>query len=159
MHVLRLSGAAVVCFLLVLESGCSRTSSGRAKPVAAAGSLAWEDGKPVAEASVVFVPDDPKGQSAAGLTGKDGSFTLTTFNQDDGAVPGDYKIVVTKGAFKVGEPTKESNPAKLMKEWLEKSKEEKKSEVPGIYGNPKTTPLKWRIEAGGEKIQLKLKIL
>jgi len=162
MNALRPVGVTVVCFLVVLESGCGR-SVGKEKPVAAAGMLTWEDGKPVTEASVLFLPDDPKGKGASGLTGKDGSFTLTTFNQDDGALPGDYKIIVTKGSpsGRQGEKPNDIDPTKLMKEFLEKSKEAKaqKGLVPEIYTNPKTSPLKWRVEAGGPKIHLKLKIL
>ena len=158
MGALRLGCAMVLCFLVAMESGCG--SSGKPKPVAAEGVLTWEDGKPVTQATVVFLPDDPKGKQASGLTGKDGSFTLTTYNQDDGAVPGDYKIIVTKGLNSAGETPQEKDPTKLMREFYEKSKQKSaKDGVPDIYGNPKTSPLKWRVEAGGTKINLKLKLL
>jgi len=159
MHALRLVGAMVVCFLVVLASGCGR-GGGKLNPVVAEGVLTWEDGKPVSQATIVFLPNDPQGKQASGLTGKDGAFTLTTYNQNDGAVPGDYKIIVTKGSASVAETPQEKDPTKLMKEFYEKSKDgPKKGAVPDIYANPKTTPLKWRVEAGGAKINLKLKTL
>jgi len=157
MHTWRLIGASLICFLAVLESGCGKSKE---KPVAAEGVLTWEDGKPVSQATIVFLPNDPQGKQASGLTGKDGAFTLTTYNQNDGAVPGDYKIIVTKGSVSVAETPQEKDPTKLMKEFYEKSKDgPKKGAVPDIYANPKTTPLKWRVEAGGAKINLKLKTL
>ena len=162
MHALRLVGAMVVCFLVVLASGCGR-GGGKQNPVVAEGVLTWEDGKPVAEATLVFLPDDSRGQQASGLTGKDGSFTLTTYNQDDGAVPGDYKIIITKSVQMKEVPKGEKGEelVKRMKEYFEKSQEAKakKGLVPEIYVHPKTSPLKWRVEAGGSRIQLKLKIL
>ena len=53
------------------------------------------DGKPVAQANVVFVPDG-SGQAAAGITDEAGKYTLTTTNPQDGAVVGKYKVMVTK---------------------------------------------------------------
>src|SRR5260370_30373350 len=157
MQALRLFALLVVGFLVVMDSG-SGAASANPKPIAALGVLTWEDGKPVAEATVVFLPDDPSGKKAAGFTGKDGSFALTTFNQDDGAVPGDYKVIVSKGST-IPTP-QEKDPTKLMQEYYEKSKvKPKKTAVPEIYSNPKTSPLKWRVEAGGGTIKLKLKNL
>ena len=49
------------------------------------------DGKPLAGATVQFVPLDSNGTTANGMTGDDGSFRLTTHSTGDGAKPGDYK--------------------------------------------------------------------
>jgi hypothetical protein len=148
-----------VGFFVMLGSGCGGVTN-RPKPVAAEGVLTFEDGKPVAEATIVFLPDDTKSPKASGLTGKDGSFSLTTYNQNDGAVPGDYKIIVTKSNFVEDAPKEGGDRIKRMKEYFEKSKQPKeKGVVPAVYGNPKTSPLKWRVESGGTKINLKLKTL
>jgi len=161
MRALRLFGVMVVCLLIVLESGCGRSAS-KPRPVAAEGMLTWEDGKPVDLATIVFLSDDPAGKQASGLTGKDGSFRLTTYNQNDGAVPGDYKIIVTKDSMPM-ESVQGKDPTQQMKEFFEKTKAgklgPKEGAVPDIYTNPKTSPLKWRVEAGGGKINLQLKPL
>src|SRR5262245_4436516 len=52
------------------------------------------DGKPLSGAMVTFVPAEEKGRAASGATQADGSFRLTTFKPDDGALPGDYKVMV-----------------------------------------------------------------
>src|SRR5690606_37354306 len=61
------------------------------------------NGEPVEGASVVFSADvertpgqPPGGKSAFGKTQSDGTFKLTTFETDDGAVPGKYFISVKK---------------------------------------------------------------
>src|SRR5262249_9934025 len=52
------------------------------------------DGKPLPMGTAVtFVPVD-KGRSATGATQADGSFRLTTFKPEDGALPGEYKVTV-----------------------------------------------------------------
>jgi hypothetical protein len=45
---------------------------------------------------VTLSPDDASGKPASGRTGADGVAKLRTFEVDDGAVPGAYKVSVTK---------------------------------------------------------------
>lgn len=52
------------------------------------------DGQPVANASVVFIPQAPGGREAYGSTDANGAFRLTTTKPDDGALPGKYKVVI-----------------------------------------------------------------
>lgn len=53
------------------------------------------DGKPVVEAAVIFEPE-AGGMPARAITGADGSYTLTTFQPNDGAVAGRYRVGVLK---------------------------------------------------------------
>jgi hypothetical protein len=52
------------------------------------------DGQPVANASVVFIPETSGGREAYGSTDANGAFRLTTTKPDDGALPGKYKVVI-----------------------------------------------------------------
>ena len=76
--------------MLVLGPGCS----GRPKAVPTRGVVTL-DGEPVAGVTVTFNPV-AGGTEASGLTIADGSFRLTTYTVDDGALPGDYKITVAR---------------------------------------------------------------
>jgi hypothetical protein len=61
--------------------------------------------KPLAEAIVVLhrVGGDVEGfQKPTAVTDADGNFTLTTFNLNDGAPPGDYEITVEQRALVTG---------------------------------------------------------
>src|SRR5688500_5484453 len=68
------------------------------------GKLVWPDGSPVTEltgGTVVFEPKArPKaGEPATGASGdikEDGGFSLSTFQPDDGAPPGDYYVAVVQ---------------------------------------------------------------
>jgi hypothetical protein len=52
-------------------------------------------GAPLAGAKVTFVVKGTEGRSASGLTDDSGKFKLTTFDTDDGAIPGDYVVTVS----------------------------------------------------------------
>lgn len=60
------------------------------------------DGQPMEGVVVVFNPDDPEGRAASGTTDANGEYKLTTETNGDGALPGSYKIQVTK--YEGGQP-------------------------------------------------------
>lgn len=77
----------------LLSVGCGGSGSLGTVPVTGSVTL---DGEPVEGASVVFSPVTAEGRAAAAKTGPDGKFKLTTQATDDGAVPGSYKVAITK---------------------------------------------------------------
>lgn len=97
--------AAVVAFV-----GCSG-GAGHPDTVKVTGKITY-NGAPVAGALVSFAPEG-EGYAASGRTDASGNFTLTSFESGDGAVPGKYKVTVSKMEQKViqdeGEAT-EDNP-------------------------------------------------
>jgi hypothetical protein len=147
---------------LLFVAGCG---SGTPATTRVDGVLLFEDGKPVSGASIRFVPAADAGREASGFTGKDGEFTLTSFSQSDGALPGDYSVVVTKStaAASPATPVDTDDPEvrmKAMKEAMAKSKAPAPKvvdPVPAVYADAKTTPLKQKIDSSTKKIELKLK--
>ncbi|MGI9456898.1 MAG: hypothetical protein ACR2NU_10070, partial [Aeoliella sp.] len=72
--------------------GASRPRTSRAT-----GTVTFTDGSPVRSGYIEFIPlrDGP---SARGVINSQGQFTLGTFETADGAMPGDYSIVVAQHA-------------------------------------------------------------
>lgn len=145
--------------LLGLVSGC-----GKSKLIKVSGVLTWEDGTPVDGATIVFMPKDSAKKQASGFTGKDGTFALTTFNSDDGAMEGEYKVVVTKSDTADTGPggmgaNDHPDPEKMMKEAWQKhgGKKPTKSPIPEVYTKDNTTPLIATVSSSTGKIELKLK--
>jgi hypothetical protein len=66
----------------------------RGMVVPVSGKLLTAGGTPVANAWVVFNPKDIPGHEANAATNPDGSFRLSTFGKEDGAVPGRYAVTV-----------------------------------------------------------------
>jgi len=136
-----LTGAAA---LTMLGGGCRKSLF---VPVNGVVNL---DGAPLAGAMVSFMPE--KGESAPvghGWTRPDGSFELTSLNEV-GALPGEYRVVITKRV-----PIKgvEADPLKAAQEALKKGKpptdlsQITKSVVPEDYGHPTRTPLRCSVPA------------
>ena len=94
----RAVGAGVVtAALLVLAAvGCSaaKPASNRPQTHPAKGRVMLA-GQPLAGATVTFRPEGG-GSGCSGITDTMGAFKLSTFTAGDGAIPGKYRVTVTK---------------------------------------------------------------
>jgi hypothetical protein len=84
----------IACLVgIVVLSGCAKKDS-RPGRVQVCGTV-LRRGQPVADATVIF---EPLGSTpaATGSTDAQGQFALTTFDTNDGAVPGEYKVAIRK---------------------------------------------------------------
>jgi hypothetical protein len=152
---------------LVLSFGLA-SCAGRGKPVKVEGVLTL-DGKPFAGATITLMPAESNGRSANGLSEADGSFRLTTFKPDDGALPGEYKVTVTylesDKTMDRGDPNEMDNKAKMAmfsrmspdgkaKDVARQKKAPKI--VPEVYTDLNRTPLKCTVPVDG-KLELPLR--
>lgn len=81
--------------ILVAVGGCGGVAdSNRPKTVPVQGTITLK-GQPLADASVTFMLASNSG-SAVGRTDAAGRYSLTTFEQGDGAIPGEYGVQVVK---------------------------------------------------------------
>ena len=86
---------AVLLILIVL--GCAakdRWQAGRPPVHPVSGSVTY-DGKPLPQAIITFLPVTGS-HTAFGRSDDQGNFRLTTFDDGDGAVAGDYNVTVTR---------------------------------------------------------------
>jgi hypothetical protein len=149
-----------VCLALFALGGCGRKAG---DPVPVEGTVT-QDGEPVADATVIFVSEDGKGQRATGRTAANGTFKMTTRNTGDGVVPGPYKVTVSKQGGAATEEitdTKGDDYVKKMKDMAMKGKKpgagKTKGDIHSSYGDEKTTTLKFTIPAEGNKsLEIKL---
>jgi hypothetical protein len=84
-------------FVLALALPCVSCAPANTNPrtTKVAGTV-LDKGKPVADAAIVFVPTGKEGQAAFATTDTSGKYELMTFVPKDGAVPGAYKVKVSK---------------------------------------------------------------
>ena len=151
----------LACVLTVcLAAGCGSSAPAT---VAVSGLLKFEDGKPVSGASLRFV-NTAGGREAVGNTGKDGAFNLSTFNTGDGAVVGEYTIVVTKIASSFDGGAVDNTAKKpedminmLKKGGIDGAPKKVEDPVPAVYSDVKTSPLKAKIDASTSSLNLVLK--
>jgi hypothetical protein len=134
----RLIGSLLI---LAALSGC------RSRPIPVQGVVTL-DGQPLESATVLFMPQDGAGRPASAFTDHDGSFSLTTFTAGDGALPGDYHVVVRKTLGRESEPPPivpgdiESIKQHYPQRFTKKKGDEKKRLIPARYGNEAKTPLR-----------------
>jgi hypothetical protein len=108
------------------------------------------DGNPVEGAMVTFIPENGGGRNAFGTTQQGGSFRLTTLKENDGVLPGNYKVTVT-----YEEPVTTAAAANMRDAWkafktAEKQKKPPKYVIPVKYSDPKKTVLKQKVPPDGE---------
>lgn len=77
-----------------LISGCGPADDGLPRTVQAAGTVIC-DGKPLEGASIVFMQESGN-YFARGITDSSGRFSLDAYESKHGAVPGTYKVTVSK---------------------------------------------------------------
>jgi hypothetical protein len=136
--------AATVAMGLGAISGCGPS------PVATKGTV-HVGGKPLANATVMFIAQDAGGKDAFGMTKENGAFELTT-GKVSGALPGAYKITIVHS-----EPAEIPKGLKTPDEIREASANaaRKPSVVPEIYTRVDQTPLKHRVPQDGDaKIEI-----
>lgn len=139
------AAAAVLALAILAPAGCGRKKPATA-PVAGRVLL---DGKPVADAAVLFQPVDG-GVPARGGTDAEGRFRLSTFARDDGAIVGRHRVVVSKV---VGE-TVAANELGL--EAGPSPASQPKAVLPRRYADPATTSLEATVEPQGTTIDIVL---
>lgn len=109
---IRLIKISVLCAAPLIFWGCGGDSSDGRGTVMVTGVVKY-NGTPVENATVTLVPEAAVGpagtrKGAFGRTAKDGTFKLITFKPGDGALPGKYKVMVSKFEASVGNGTEDS---------------------------------------------------
>lgn len=141
--------------VLIVISGCGGDGEENPTVVPVKGTVMYKQ-KPVEGATVSFMAKGAS-RAASGVSDASGSFQLSTYAANDGAVIGEHVITISKvkaEAQSQADPTANMNdPSKLSTEW-ESTKdgdpEASKTLLPEKYSNPNTTPLKETVSEDGE---------
>ncbi|HID75213.1 MAG TPA: carboxypeptidase regulatory-like domain-containing protein [Planctomycetaceae bacterium] len=143
--------------LLVLTGmvlGCAGSDRPETVPVSGTVTL---NGQPLAGAHVVFtLKEGGELAKATGTTDSQGKYQLSTFGENDGAVPGSYVVTITKtaGGMEGSEEMDAEDPSELYGEAMEAAARgeevtEGESEIPAKYGDPQQSGLEATVTKGG----------
>lgn len=144
--------------ILVGLAGCGG-DSGQPTTVPVSGTVMFK-GEPVDGATVSFWTEGAP-RAATGVSNANGEFRLSMFRANDGAVPGENKITVTKAspdaqAAAPAPAAPSNNPSevgRMMAQYQTGSgggkKDKPKSLIPERYTKVNTTPLKETVTASG----------
>jgi hypothetical protein len=153
----RISSRIVLALAFVGVIGCSSKVSH--PPTAKVTGKVEEKGKPVSGASVFFVPTTQGVQAAFGTTDESGNYQLTTFEPNDGAMPGAFKIKVTKfdKPPTATQVFKDSDEEIRYYQENPKAAQPPKSLVPTKYTNEATSGLTFTVGNGPNTYDIELK--
>jgi hypothetical protein len=154
----------LAALLALVGAGCGNPT----KPVKGVLTL---DGQPFEGAAVVFSPAGESGSPAYGRTNKHGAFVLSTYKQGDGALPGDYRVVVsfqpTSDEARTllknfdGDKASPQERQQVMKKMMGlmgkyardyAAGKTKPSPIPAVYGDFTKTPLRQRVPVEGKVV-------
>lgn len=133
-------GLAMVLPALVI--GCG--GSGGPEMATVTGKVTYQ-GKPLTKGTISFISTDPSRSNANSVIGPDGSYSLQTTNPGDGAVVGDYKVIVSDvdpnslNTAAPGEPVKKQERL-----------------IPEKYENPDSSGLTRKVESGRNTFDIAL---
>lgn len=131
--------SCLLCFIAAV--GCGGPS-----PSPVHGTVVY-NGAPVPDVNVVFVGKDE--HRANGVTDSSGNFSkLTTLKDGDGAVPGEYTVIITPRTTVSENPEKAEDYA---------VPEEKPPAFPPKYSDISSSGLKVTVKSGDNDIKLELK--
>lgn len=139
-------------FLLLLSASFALSGCGGAAkdPLYAVGGTVTVKGTPVKEGAITFIP--AQGRQVSGII-ENGKYSLTTYQHNDGARAGEYKVQVQAMEAAGGEETSAIDEVSSFAEELKLEtdapprRQRIKFIVPPVYANPATTPLKATVEA------------
>lgn len=148
-----------LCLVALLAAGCGGSNRAETHPVS--GKITYE-GEPVADAHVVFHPTGDSGVIARGKTDEDGYYELTTYDTDDGAVAGEYKIAISKAdpsSDVVSQEVDLDNPGAMYDSMMagDGTEVELESMLPAKYASPASTPETRTVQEGSNEFNIELK--
>lgn len=120
--------------LVVGMAGCDRPGTA---PTAPASGIVTFNGAPANDVRVIFTP--ASGRPAIGQTDAEGRFVLTTFQRDDGAVPGKHSVTISD----------------RQRDWIQEmndgpSKTKTPPRFPEKYQRANMSPWSYEVKAGEE---------
>jgi len=145
----------VVC-LCVVVAGCGGGDDpfkkARPKTVSSSGTITY-NGQPLKFATIVLEPQVEGGVAAMGRSDGEGHFYVNAFPPDPGAVPGTYRVSVTKTEA----PKQNTYDANSHDAPVEEESSEPVSLIPPKFGESDTSGLTLEIPAeGSETLKLDL---
>ncbi len=150
---------SVVAIYTAIAAGCSSDGP----PLAPVHGRVTLDDKPLAGKTLKFIPDaGTPGQGAGATTNAEGQYTLLASRPGatrdmPGAPPGAYRVVVTEPIFPGDLPVQSADEAEPVAAiGIPQPTRRKKQEIPAVYGNPDTTPLRVEVPEGGGAVNLAL---
>ncbi|MHB8901740.1 MAG: carboxypeptidase-like regulatory domain-containing protein [Thermoguttaceae bacterium] len=145
-------GLCLTIGALVLSVGCTPPKPDRPTTYPVSGTVTYK-GEPVADANLNFQLADGSSFSLA-KTDASGKYELMTYEAGDGALPGDYKVSISK--FEATAATEAASEADYVPPAEGAEPAASKSLLPDKYRNPETSGLTAKVVEGPNTFDFEL---
>jgi hypothetical protein len=150
--------AGIAATVVVL--GCGGDDSGLQSRYKVSGTVTYK-GQPVPKGSIVFEPTNPPMPAGRVANGSiaNGSYSLTTSTPNDGALPGEYKVIILSSSLDVAEVAKAQGHGGLLHQGDEshvKALKGATNPLPQKYAQSDKTPEKRTVKAQSNTIDFDL---
>ncbi len=131
-------------------------------PVFPTSGIVIYNGKPmVGGGAISFIPVSPqKGKAAGGTITEDGSFIMSTYEEGDGSVAGEFRVTIYQSTSQ--EPDTESMPADGEAAGAKSTEPiqivEQNDIIPPIYSDASKSPVTVKIDPNGNNESLKIEL-
>jgi len=112
-------------------------------------------GKPLPKGSINFIPNDPNGRAAGGDI-VEGSYSLTTQDPCDGAMPGEYKVIVSATDVNVSKQVAVAKQKGTIISQDQIAKAKRTNLIPSKYLVPESSGLKAVVKAATNQFDFPL---
>jgi hypothetical protein len=138
---------------LLLAPGCGKSD----RPVmGSVEGVVTYAGQPLAGATVSFIPETAGDRAAGGTTDDSGRYRLTTFDPNDGAIVGKYRVTVTKREEAAAVKVPEGLSGAAAEEMQERANAVGKPLVPEKYFRPESSGLTAEVKPGSNTLDFAL---
>lgn len=148
------SGLFTVALLVVV--GCGSDDTGLSRRYSVSGTVKYK-GEPVPKGSITFEPTSESGRHATG-TIENGAYSLSTSGSSgDGALPGNYKVIIISTTVDMTELAKKSGGLVRQGDTdFQQVLKNAKDVVPKKYFRSETSPLTAKVEEKAQTINFDL---
>jgi hypothetical protein len=145
-----LAGLVILTGLLAIGSGCGGgVEQLEVHPVKG---VVHYKGQPMkGGGTILFFPVSEGGKEASGTIKEDGTFTLKTYKEDDGAAPGQYRVAIYQVTTQEPETSPEQETTGEAIDTVDA-----KDRIPMIYTNPTHSPVTQEIKEGENDLKIEL---
>lgn len=144
-HLPRTAVAAALSLAMITLFGCGDDGLGKRYPVR--GTVTYK-GQPLAKGAISFYATG-SGNETRGAFGmiENGSYSLSTQTDGDGAFPGDYAVSINAKEADLAGTEKNAKGGSARQDDVLKAYKQAKSPIPKKYEVPETSGLKAKVEA------------
>ena len=152
----RYATGALIGVAILAASGCGGSDQVEVYPVK--GKVTFEGQPMVGGGSIMFMPTGGQaGKAAGGTIDKDGNYVLTTYDEGDGSMEGEFRVIITQTTVDEPPTNIDSDAGGSAGNIEPVIVVQEADRIPAIYGDPGNSPLTTKVEAKDNELDFDLK--